>query len=286
MKIGIIVHPARIKEQFLNSDVYPVLSRAGLSYELIPRGEQGASLKRMIQKRRFDVIMALGGDGTFLSASRIACPLGLPVLGVNAGGYLGFISQIDVSQLGKLADRLRKGTYGVETRLVLVGTVTREGKRVLSSLALNDVIVSHATAPHLVSLKTYVSEEYLTTYDADGVIVSTATGSTAYSLSAGGPIIAPSLRVLVLTPVCPHSLNQRPLVVPATEKIAIEVLTGKETPVTISFDGQVFSPLDISSRVEVKAYSKPLKIIKLEEPTFFQTLQDKLQWGLPPSVQF
>ncbi len=226
-----------------------------------------------------DVLLTLGGDGTLLSGARLAGPHGLPVVGCNLG-RLGFMTAGPAEGLERMLARLDAGEYEIEERLALDVTVVRSGSRSSEPAyyALNDVVVHKSGFARLITLRLWSDGEEVAQYSADGIIISTPTGSTAYSLSAGGPVLVPSLEALVATPISPHTLAVRPVVVPASARVTVEVCPhSAETIVTV--DGQAGSALEVGDRVETGRSDRPVRLIHFPGHSFFSVLRRKLRWG-------
>jgi NAD+ kinase len=224
-----------------------------------------------------DYLVVLGGDGTLLSIARQAAPGGVPILGVNMG-HLGFLTEVDVSELFSALERLIKGEYMIEERMMLEAGVYRQNLLVEQSIALNDVVITKGALARLIFLETYVDQEYVTTYPADGLIVATPTGSTAYSLSAGGPLVTPKMELMLVTPICPHSLWARPLVIGADSQVKVEVLSG-QGEIMLTMDGQYGFKLQPKDNVIVNKAPFRAKFICLQERSFFYLLRQKLNEG-------
>lgn len=216
-------------------------------------------------------ILTLGGDGTLLRGARLAGPAGIPVIGCNLGD-LGFLTAGPVERLEEMLERVRAGECVEEPRLALD---VRCGDR--TWYALNDAVVHKGGLARLLRVRVWVDGDEVGQYSADGIIVSTATGSTAYSLSAGGPVLHPGLDALVASPICPHTLAVRPLVVGAGSTIDIEILSGMEGLVTV--DGQAGGKLVPGDRVEVKRSPSDVRLLRLPDDNFFSVLRQKLRWG-------
>jgi len=224
-----------------------------------------------------NLIISLGGDGTLFRVARDFSPYRIPFLGINLGG-LGFLTEIPISQFKEGLTKVMAGRYKIENHLMLQATIYRDGKEVGNYLALNDVVISKVALSRLVNLKTFVSGEFITTYSADGLIISTPTGSTAYSLSAGGPIVHPNLGVVILSPICAHTLAVRPLII--SENDIVEVtLERPSSKVMLTVDGQVGFDLKDRDIIRVKKASCQAKLIRLEERAFFEILRTKLGWS-------
>jgi NAD+ kinase len=224
-----------------------------------------------------EFIVVMGGDGTLLSVARHYGPHGLPILGVNVGG-LGFLTEISLNDLYPAMERVLAGDYEVEERLMLTATLFRQGKVLFQENVLNDAVINKGALARIVELTTWIDNEYLTTYRADGLIVSTPTGSTAYTLSAGGPIVYPTLRHIILLPICPHTLTNRPLILPETVTVAV-TLDARAQDVYLTLDGQVGQALQPVDRVEIRSAAHPLRVVKSPYRSHFEILRTKLGWG-------
>jgi NAD+ kinase len=223
------------------------------------------------------LIVVLGGDGTLLSVSRHVRGKDVPILGVNLGG-LGFLTEISVDELPSMMERLLKGQYDISRRIMLDVAVTREKERVFQFTVLNDAVITKDALARIIDIETYVNEEYLTTYKADGLILSTPTGSTGYSLAAGGPILYPSLRNIVVTPICPHTLTNRPIILPEEGALKALLLSRNER-VVLTLDGQVGFPLEYGDEVLVRESPYTVSLVKSSSKGYFEILRTKLKWG-------
>lgn len=224
-----------------------------------------------------EVIVVFGGDGTLLSAARHYGQQGTPILGVNVGG-LGFLTAIGLEKLYPILERVLQRDFVVEERMQLLGTLIRQGERICEQSVLNDVVINKGALARIVEFKTYIDSEYLTTYRADGLIVSTPTGSTAYTLGAGGPIVFPTLENIILIPICPFTLTNRPLILPDNLVITV-VLDDRSRDVYLTFDGQLGVALQPKDIVEVKKCPRPIRLIKSPYKSYFEILRTKLRWG-------
>jgi NAD+ kinase len=243
-----------------------------------------------------DVLLTLGGDGTLLRGARIAGPQDVPVLGCNLG-HLGFLTAAPADRLGEVLRRLEAGDVVEERRLALDVRVTRanpdvpgdapgeesvrspsERNQLWSGYSLNDAVIHKGGFARLIRMRVWVDDEEIGQYSADGIVIATATGSTAYSLSAGGPILVPQMDAIVATPICPHTLAVRPVVVPADSVISIE-LTSDVGGILVTVDGQPGGSVEPGDRVRVARSPHPVRLIRLPEHNFFQVLRQKLRWG-------
>jgi len=224
-----------------------------------------------------DFVVAVGGDGTVLSVVRHVAAWGLPVLGVNVG-RLGFLAATEVNAMFKMLTKALAGECRVEVRTMLSVSGTIRGKKFGHHLALNDCVVRSGSSGRVLQLRAMVRDKPLASYAGDGLIISTPTGSTAYNLAASGPIVYPDLDVLLLCPICPHSLVQRPLVMPTFEIIEVEVLK-PSPPALLCVDGHVSETLHPGDRVFVQRAEQQAKLLMDPDRTYYQVLQSKLKWG-------
>lgn len=223
-----------------------------------------------------DLLIVLGGDGSILSAARLAAGR-VPILGVNMGGF-GFLAEVTLAELPEAAAAAVTGGGHIDERTMLEVEVTNNTGVRLRRLALNDIVVTKTGVARVVTLATWVNDEHLSTYPADGVIVSTPTGSTAYSLSAGGPIVHPHVDVIIVTPICPHTLTARPVVVSGTAAVTVQPIAGVED-VRLTVDGQESFPLETEERVVVRRAAPRARLVRLKPPSFYSILRTKLAWG-------
>jgi NAD+ kinase len=238
-------------------------------------GEQ-VVLREEIGKKRPDFALVLGGDGTLLSAARSVAHEGVPILAVNLGS-LGFLTEIPLSELYVALEAVDQGQCPAEERSVLDCHLMRNSDCISQNFALNDVVVNKSAISRLVEFDLYIDGNFVFQYKADGVIIATPTGSTAYSLAAGGPVLMPSVDAFVVTPVCPHSLTHRPLVVTESSQIELQVETGEEQAF-LSIDGQVGVPVEQGDRVVCQRAAHAVKLLRIRR-TFFDVLRSKLKWG-------
>ena len=228
-----------------------------------------------------DVLIAFGGDGTLLAAagSVAGSPVDIPVLGVNLG-HLGFLTEIGRHELTAALDAMLAGRTRLETRLLLTGRVERAGQLAAQRLALNDIVITRGPLSRMIEIDVTVDGDFVCHVKADGLIVATATGSTAYNLSAGGPIVHPSVDAFLLTPIAPHTLTNRPLVLPATAEVAMRpVIDPQSTDILVTFDGQHGVPLQRDDAIVVGRAARRLSFLRTTTRTHFDMLRDKLKWG-------
>ena len=224
-----------------------------------------------------DLVVVLGGDGTLLSAARHVQGVAIPILAVNMG-RMGFITEVGLDQLYTMLESVLSGNYLTETRLALKGTVFRGEKEMNTCKVLNDVVINKGALARIIDMCTYVNGEFLNVFRADGLIVSTPTGSTAYNMAAGGPILHPGNESIVLTPICPFMLTNRPIILPAGSIIEIEI--GPDaTDVILTYDGQVGFDLNPGDIVRVERSETGVCLIKSSSRSYFEILRNKLKWG-------
>jgi NAD+ kinase len=224
-----------------------------------------------------EALVSVGGDGTFLSAVHLSQFSGKPVIGVNMGG-LGFLTDIGPDDLEAGLDRLTKGDYRTTTRMLLEARVTRDGSAVAAMRALNDVYITRFDRPKLTSIRAYSGDRYISEFVSDGLIVSSPSGSTAYSLAAGGPIVDPEVKAFLLTPICPHSLTERPLILPCDRQVRL-VMSQQNAEMTLSADGIETMRLKSGDEVLITYCGDQTNLLQLSQRSHFDLLRSKLGWG-------
>ncbi|GAW92310.1 NAD(+)/NADH kinase [Calderihabitans maritimus] len=222
-----------------------------------------------------DCVLVLGGDGTLLSTARALAVKGTPILGINMG-QLGFLTEIELPSMFEDLELLLRGEYLIEERMMLEARVVRNNTTVDRFLALNDVVVTKGSFSRMIYLETYVSQHYVDTYRADGLIVSSPTGSTAYCMSAGGPLVSPEVEVMIIVPICPHTLYARPLVVASHQEIKV-VVRSKLADVAVTVDGQHGVKLEENDEITVGKAPFKTKLIRLKGRNFYEVLREKLR---------
>ncbi len=227
-------------------------------------------------KTPVDLLLVMGGDGTILSVVRTMRKFNAKIFGINMGN-LGFLSEIPPVQINKTLGKIFAGDYTIDKRLMLHVEVIREGKVINQFHALNEAAISKGTISRLVNLRAKVNGKKLTTYHADGLIISTPTGSTAYNLSAGGPILYPSIGAFVLTPIAPHSFTQKPIIIPDEKKVEI-LIDSKNRHIFLSIDGQESTSLEYGDVIRIRR-DGDAHFVRLPTESFFKTLREKLDWG-------
>ena len=224
-----------------------------------------------------EMMIVLGGDGTLLSVARLVRDRKVPILGVNLGG-LGFLTEITLEELYRVLEKVVQGDFFTNERVVLSASVIRRGERLAEFTVLNDAVINKGALARIIDLETTINGEYLTTFKSDGLIISTPTGSTAYNLSAGGPIVYPSLHCTIITPICPHTLTNRPIVIPDDVEIQATLKT-KQQEVILTLDGQQGFTLEFEDVVEVKKAEGHILLIQSPYRHYFELLREKLKWG-------
>lgn len=228
--------------------------------------------------RRADLIVVVGGDGTLLSAARLLNGRDIPILAINYGG-LGFLTGVTLSELYQSLDRALAGEFVADRRMMLEVELKRGDETVSSHRALNDVVVNKGTPARIIEVEASVDGEYVSTFRADGLIVATPTGSTAYNLSAGGPIVHPDVHAILMTPICSHTLTNRPVVLPESVTVAVGFSYSGEDAVYSTVDGQVGLPMVSGDRLLIRAASEQVQLIAPAGKSYFDVLRDKLKWG-------
>lgn len=223
-----------------------------------------------------DIVIAMGGDGTMLAAARQMGEIQKPLLGVNLGS-LGFLADVSPDELFGRMEAVLAGTYFIEKRLTLQACVKSESSSCFYQ-ALNDVVMARGGIPRMICIEATVDDRYFGTFYTDGIIISTPTGSTAYSLAAGGPIIFPSLESIIFNPICPHTMTARPTVIPASSTICLK-MQSPDQDAFVSVDGQVMSRIDQNTEIDVMRGATDIQLIKFEDHNFFDVLRKKLQWA-------
>lgn len=227
---------------------------------------------------RVELIIVFGGDGTLLSVARLDNISSVPVLAVNLGS-LGFLTEITADEISVVLGKVLAGAYEMDRRMMLEAMLLRRGTDHGPTFhALNDIVVTKGALARMMDLDTYINGTYLNRFKADGLIISTPTGSTGYSLSAGGPIVYPTLNLFSITPICPHTLTNRPLIIADDSIISVELMSESED-VHITIDGQVGMPMDRHDRVVVRKSAKMLSLVKSPFRSYFEILKKKLKWG-------
>jgi NAD+ kinase len=255
----------RGKKVFIDSETAAAINARGYEPDEIPA--------------LVEMIIVLGGDGTLLSAARLVADshTDVPIFGVNLGS-LGFMAEVSLNELYGNLEKAIAGKLVTEDRIMLTASVVRGGKRIAQYRVLNDVVINKGALARMMELRVSVNDGHLTTLRADGLIVATPTGSTAYSLSAGGPIIHPTIHCFVITPICPHTLSNRPIALPDTVVVTVR-LTSPSEDVSLTLDGQIGFPLEPNDVVAISKSRFRMKLIKHPTKSYYEILRTKLKWG-------
>lgn len=247
---------------------------------LMPSSDGRRVVDKAVLVGGVDMVVVLGGDGTLLSMADCIAAAGanLPILGVNFGS-LGFLTEVTLPELYAALEAALAGTARVEERMMLQSTTERGGASLGRHIALNDVVITKATRTRMIELSVSVGEQFVTRVRADGLIVATPTGSTAYNLAAGGPIVQPNVDALILTPIAPHTLTNRPIVIPGSSAVGVRPLIESRDEVFVTFDGQAGFRLEEGDEIRVARAERPLRLIRPSTRSYFDVLRQKLKWG-------
>jgi NAD+ kinase len=278
--VGIISKPRIPEATPIVCGLLEWLSRRGIRYRCDQQTAEYARSEQFYAREELaegaDLMIVLGGDGTLLSAARVVAGRDIPLFAVNLG-HLGFLTAIRVEELYPELERALRHEHRIGLRRMVDCELIREGRTIASYSALNDVVVTKSELARMIDLDTHVDNHFVAAYKADGLIISTPTGSTAYSLSAGGPIMFPSVAAFCITPICPHMLTNRPVLVP--DSSVIKVLNYSESGPFLTIDGQVGEPLRKGDRIICRASSNTIQLIRPPKMLFFDVLREKLKWG-------
>ncbi len=269
-KIGVVLHPNHPEGQEILDQLMVWLDQNKKTVSVIDAAKTvGLTFP--------DLMIVLGGDGTLLSAARLLAGSETLILGVNLGS-LGFLTEVTLNELYTSLEMIFKGQFVEDPRLMLACFVQRGTASRSHTTVLNDLIIHKGVPARLIKLEITINQQFVTSLRADGLIVASATGSTAYSLSSGGPIVHPAVDAMVLTPISPHTLTNRPIVVPATAKVKVVLKTREEGPI-VTFDGHESDSLQMDDAVHIQAAGKKLKLICSPHRNYYQVLRQKLRWG-------
>src|SRR5436309_8500601 len=238
-------------------------------------GSKGLSREQVAAQSQ--LLLVLGGDGTLLAAARVAAPLGIPILPINMGS-LGFLTSFKLEELYPALEDTLEGRFSLSERVMISVELERATKVIETQRVLNDVVINKGALARMIELELHIDGAFVCRYRSDGLIVASPTGSTAYSLSAGGPIVHPAVESFVITPICPHTLSDRPLVIRDSSSIVMK-LSGNTESVFLTLDGQRGIPLQPTDLVRVSRAKEPLKLIYPPKKSYFEILRSKLKWG-------
>jgi len=285
MRIGIVLHPkkktiAKFLPQiidYLLENNHQLIMSDDIEHDFIINHSSIKLLKSTEIKNNIDLMFSIGGDGTFLGGARLIADTNIPILGIHLGD-LGFLAEITIDNYKERLTSFFNGNYLIEDRSVLEGIVNFKNNEE-KYYAFNELLISRGNIMGMTKIRTFIDGEYLNTYRGDGVIVATPSGSTAYNLSAGGPIINPDLNVFVISPVCPHSLSARPVIISDKQVVSFDCNSIPQK-VALVIDGHNRISLKKATKLTIKKAGFYLRIIRFKEDTFFKTLQTKLHWGI------
>jgi NAD+ kinase len=248
--------------------------------QLMPASADRAVAGKSALASGVDMVLVLGGDGTLLSMADCIgeASSGIPILGVNFGS-LGFLTEITLPELYPSLEAALDGRAHVENRMMLRSTTERDGRTLARLIALNDAVITKTARSRMIDLSVSVGDEFVTRVKADGLIIATPTGSTAYNLAAGGPIVHPNVDALILTPIAPHTLTNRPVVIPATSAVRVQPNMEERDEVFVTFDGQAGFQLQAGDEITVRRAETPLRLIRPSTRSYFEVLRTKLKWG-------
>jgi len=286
-RIGVVVKPhqpdalqtlCRLTEWLSQREIKlvggPEIERERIEHET---GCVVESIKEEALAKAVDLMLVLGGDGTMIATARMLGDIEVPVMGVNYGG-LGYLAEFPLEELFSALEAILAGDYKVQERLMLAVELRRGEELITKNRVLNDVVVNKSALARIIDIEAYLNNQFLNRFRADGLIVSTPTGSTAYNLSAGGPIIFPSMNAIVITPICPFTLSNRPIVVPDDSVIEVRLMT-KNEEVALTLDGQVGFPLQAGDRALIRKSKATFNLVQPANRNYFDVLRDKSQWG-------
>ena len=281
-RIGIVCKPSRRRVGDTIRRCAALLDSRGIEYLLDPESARhlkrpGEGLARADLKKKADLMLVFGGDGTMLSVARAVRDKEVPILGINTGSF-GFLTATSRQEAEEALESVLEGEYEIESRIMIKTELHRNGQIIKESYVLNDLVINKAAIARILEIEAKVNEQFLSYYKSDGLIISTPTGSTAYNLAAGGPIVAPTLNSLLITPICPHSLTQRPVIVPDGSKFEIR-LHSDGGGAYLSLDGQVGEKLKKNDLIKARKSESFSRIVRLSKRSYYDILRQKLHWG-------
>lgn len=286
-RIGIVVKPHQPEALKTICDVVQWLAERGITVVGGPEIEReriehetGCAVGQLTHEElaaTVDLMLVLGGDGTMIATARMLGDHEVPVLGVNYGG-LGYLAEFRIEELYTALESILNGNYRLDRRVMLSAELLRGSEIITRMRVLNDVVINKSALARIIEIEVYLNQQFVNSFRADGLIVSTPTGSTAYNLSAGGPVIYPSMNAIVITPICPFTLSNRPLVVPDDSIIELRLKTERED-VVLTLDGQVGIPLQVDDRVVIRKSHTTFNLVQPMNRNYFDVLRDKLRWG-------
>jgi len=281
-RIGIITKTTSPHADQVMEELVPWLTQRGLEVSfqdnysrLEGDGARSSPLESVTDD--VDIALVLGGDGTLLAAARLLEEVDIPILGINLGS-MGFLTEVSLEDIYINLEKVIEGDFFIEERMRLKAGLMRGGDLIAEFMVLNDVVINKGALARIIDMETLVDGESVTTFNADGLIISTPTGSTAYSLAAGGPIVEPNLDIIIISPICPHTLTNRPLVVSGGSEVEV-VLVSDSGRVYLTLDGQEGLGLEEGDRIRIKASERRVRLIRTGHKSFFEVLRTKLHWG-------
>lgn len=278
--VGIISKPKITRAADIVCGLLGWLKEHNIAYRCDQQTAEYANLEQFFSREELPdgtaLVIVLGGDGTLLSAARVVAGRDIPLFAVNLG-HLGFLTSIASEDLFPELERALRGEHRIGRRRMVECELVRNGDTIATYSALNDVVITKSELARMIDLDTHVDDHFVAAYKADGLIIATPTGSTAYSLSAGGPVIFPSVAAFCITPICPHMLTNRPVIVPDTS--IIQIVSHSEDGTYLTIDGQVGEPLAKGDRIVCRSSSKTIQLIRPPKLLFFDVLREKLKWG-------
>lgn len=273
-----IANSEKDENMTLSYEIADYLTSCGMRCIIRRKDQERMDSHSQLMEDEVDAILVLGGDGTLLRAARELADRKIPFLGINLG-HLGYLAEIERQNIQTALEKLMEDDYTVEERMMLTGSVYADGKQIGRDVALNDIVINRHGNLRVVNYKVYVNDQYLNSFTADGMIISTPTGSTGYSLSAGGPIVSPTASLLLLTPICPHTLNSRSIIFSGEDRIRIEIgesRRGGRDEACVTFDGASSFPVRTGDYVEIQKSRSVTRILKINQVSFLEVLRDKL----------
>jgi NAD+ kinase len=289
-RVGITVKSDLGEKDAVLKKVVSILTKAGadvcVDHKRTPGIKEAKKLPGFTSMKSIDLLIILGGDGTILRSVRELQDFSVPILSINRGN-IGFLAEMNVSEAPSLLPRFLKGEGVLDERSVLHVVASRKNKTLIDGFVLNEAVISQGSIARLIDLKTTVNNEPLTTFRSDGLILATPTGSTAYTLAAGGPIVHPQLSATILTPINSHSFSQKPIVIPGNHCVTVEVLSKQnkfsDVQVSLTLDGQMYVSLQRGDVISATVNAHTVKFLRRKKETFYSTLRNKLKWGERPA---
>ena len=281
--IGLVLNTEKDNSEKISKEMIQLIKQKGLEYLLEKDGAKELDLKHKrasfkTMREKADLIIVFGGDGTFLHTSLNFIGTGIPLMGINLG-RIGFLTEIETNELSEALDDIVNKNYTVESRNTLQVSIKRDDKVINNKYAINDVVINRGADGEMLKVNMHINNEFVNSYRGDGIIVSTPTGSTAYSFSAGGPIINPKVKAILITPLSPHAVHVKPMVISDDEVINIDV-EGKKDKIYLTTDGRNSIKIKNEDIIEIKSSEQEISLIKFPDRTFYTILRNKMRVGL------